>query len=129
MASVKISWLSGGKRVEHEVVLARPKSITYAVECVGQVGVNATRGLGACLGVAWTAGTSRGAPKARLEKCGFSVGVYGGQVVDELLTRGVSLGDLQRAGMAAMEFLSEGIPSGVDETVDFTEASGEPSTS
>lgn len=127
--SVKIKWNVNGKRMEHEIVFGRPKSLTYAVECVGQMGVNATRGLGACLGVAWTAGKSRGAPKARLDKCGYSVAVYGGRVVDELLERGVSLADLQRAGVAAMEFLSEGIPSEVDETVDFTEANGEPSTS
>lgn len=88
-----------------KVRLALPKSQTIAIECTGMLQNSPVRGLGACLAACWQAGAGRGAPKASLTACNYNVGLWGGKVVDELFGRGLTMADLQRAGMVAYNLL------------------------
>lgn len=135
--TVSLSWLvptdprvpAGPKeRKSHDVVLVRPKDPTYAVECVGFMSNNGIRGLAACLAVCWQAGPSLRAPGARLEKCGYDVGKFGGQVFAELHARGIDLGELQTAGQAAVELLAGGLitEAEVKAIEGFTDPPGDP---
>lgn len=92
------------------VTLGRPPSLTLAVEVVGACGANGLRGRAACLGVAWRAGPTADAPQARYDRCGYDPMRYGGQVFDDLVSRGIGIDLILRAGEAARLHLAGGIP-------------------
>ena len=79
-----------------EVVLTLPKSMSVRYDVAAYYNVNSTRALAAALGLCWGAGVI-GRPKAKYEDT-FNVGVYGGQVFDELLSKGVSAQEIALAG-------------------------------
>lgn len=118
-ADVQIS----GRRVR----LAVPKSATVATECVGMLANSPTRGLAACLAACWQAGGSKGAPKASLAACNYNVGMWGGKVLDELLSgKRIKIDELRPIGMVAYTLLAGSLitEEEVKSTVDFTEAPG-----
>jgi hypothetical protein len=89
------------------VALGVPRSVTVAMEMTAMVGVNPVRGYAACLGACWQAGPSPRAPRAQLAQCGHSPAVYGQQVADELVRRGVTFAEILRAGQVAFALLAE----------------------
>jgi len=91
-----------------EVVLTLPKSISVRYEIAGYYNTNSTRALAAALGLCWGAGVI-GRPKAKYEDS-FNVGVYGGQVFDELISKGVSAQEIALAGSWAYVLIARSIP-------------------
>jgi hypothetical protein len=113
-----------------EVTLALPGSMAIRYDIVGAGSSNAQRALWAALGVCWTAGTSAGAPSARLSRHQYDPMAYGGAVFDELVSRGATPSQLLTAGRVAYDLLSANLvdESEVEEALGNSGASTEGST-
>lgn len=82
------------------------------------------RAYGAALGVCWRGKTGR--PKASLAALGFNVGAFGGEVVNELASRGVPMADIVKAGIVCFEVVAQGFLSSeaVKGAQDFSKPAG-----
>lgn len=107
------------------VTLRKPTSFMSAREVTIAVGTSALRGLGAALGVCWASKPL----KASLAGCKYDMLAYGGAVVDELVSLGVSEGEIYDGGKHALDLVITAIPreEEVATTAGFTETP-EPST-
>jgi|GEM_PF-2977166 hypothetical protein len=72
---------------EHHVTLAPIESPSIRWDLATASQENYHRALTAALGLAWN---GPGAPSAKLSRCKFDMLVYGGQVFNELIRRGVT---------------------------------------
>ena len=95
--------------------------MTVRYELLQAAEENPMRGMAAAVGACWSSG---GRPKARLAGCRHNVMVYGGQVLDELLARGVDLPSFADAGRQALILLAGSLPvaADVDAAEGFSEA-------
>lgn len=111
----------------HTVTLRPPKGQAIAWDILSYRGINGVRAACAALGACWR---GEGRPKASYTACGFSPGAYGGQVMEELLERGVKFGAMVQAGEKAVAVLTSSIVTAdeVDEAEGFTGADEEEST-
>lgn len=88
------------------VPLRLPKSHAIRWEVWRAAGTNTDRAFSAALGVAWF-GSRR--PKARYDRCGYDVMVYGGQVFDELVARGHAPLAIIAAGAVAYQWIGDSV--------------------
>lgn len=88
--------------------LQRPLSTAVCLEIVAYRRANATRAMGAALGVTMP---FLQAPKVTYDECQYSVGVYGARVIDELLGRGWDLDEITDASLEALRLLAHGLPT------------------
>lgn len=114
----------------HEAVAFEPgvpASIADRVEALVVIGKNRTCGVGALVGMAWTAGGSKGRPKA---KFAGNVEQYGREVFGELVGRGIPPTTILAAQQELEALFLEGLPmpKQVEEIEGFSEAEA-PSTS
>ena len=86
-----------GKVGSREVTLVHPKSLRLRFDVAAFYPQNPTRACAAALGLSWG---GLGRPKAKYESS-YSVGQYGGEVFDELVSRGVSPAEIAAAGSVA----------------------------
>lgn len=93
----------------HDVHLGRPRSAAVCMSAVAAWGHNEVAGAGACIGVAWLAGGSARAPKARPEHYKHDYVRYGMAVVDELDERGLGMAEIMQAGVDAMMHINEAV--------------------
>lgn len=91
---------------QREVVLTLPKSMSVRYDVAAYYSTNAQRALAAALGLCWG---GLGRPKAKYEAT-YSVGSYGGEVFDELLSRGVSAQEIALAGSWAYVLIARSLP-------------------
>lgn len=89
-----------------DVILTLPKSMSVRYDVAAYYNVNSTRALAAALGLCWGV---IGRPKAKYEDS-YSVGQYGGQVFDELLSKGVSAQEIALAGSWAYVMIARSLP-------------------
>lgn len=89
-----------------EVTLVLPKSLSVRYEIAGFYSTNANRARAAALGLCWG---GLGRPKARYESS-YSLGQYGGEVLDELLQRGIDPIELRTAGTWAIATIFASFP-------------------
>lgn len=82
---------------KHKVTLVRPASFSACYDLLVAANTSRPRALAAALGMCWQ---GLGRPKARFETT-LNVLAYGGQVMDELVGRGVSVEELFAAGAVA----------------------------
>tara|TARA_R110002096_G_scaffold155034_4_gene319239 strand:- start:680 stop:1021 length:342 start_codon:yes stop_codon:yes gene_type:complete len=109
---------------DREVRIVAPDSLTLRHEIVAAAGSNWRRAFGAALGICWR---GAGKPSTRYAACDYSPLKYGGEVIDELTSRGDDLGEIMTAGGEAFALLTEGIitEKEVKETADFIEPAEE----
>lgn len=91
---------------QREVILTLPKSMSVRYDVAAYYNTNSTRALAAALGLCWGV---IGRPKAKYEDT-FNVGVYGGAVFDELLSKGVSAQEIALAGSWAYVLIARSLP-------------------
>lgn len=114
-----------------DIRLEAPSSVAVQLDIIHLAADNLPRALYAALGVCWR---GRGRPRVDYARCGYRPALYGGQVLQELVTRGdgTTIDQVVAAGGVALGKLTEavgGLDGGdVKETADFTEAPA-PSTS
>jgi len=111
-----------------EVKLELPASYAMRAEIFLLASSNRSRAAAAALGVCWR---SNGRPTVRYDSCNYNPALYGGRVMDELISeRGASLGEILEAGTVALTMLSGGLllAEDVEEAEGFTEARGERGT-
>ena len=106
-----------------EVALTPPPSMSILLD-VAHLGTrNWTRACAAALGVCWR---GPGRPTVSYKACGYDPAEYGGKVLDQLIERGESLGELTTAGAVAYVLVGEALPevdaTEVAETADFSAA-------
>ena len=104
---------------DREVTLTLPKSLSVRYEIAAFSMSNENRARFAALGQCWG---GLGRPKARYETS-YNVGQYGGEVLDELLQRGVNLHELRAAGAWALSKIYQSLPQ--PEEVDKAEGNSE----
>lgn len=112
---------------EHTVPLITPASYTVRYEVWTSGVYSEVRAACAALGLCW--GDRATAPKARYEAT-YSVYIYGGQVLDELVARGIPAREVLAAGgVAYRQICSEWAPTEqeIAAAEDFS-AAPEPST-
>lgn len=104
------------------IPLRPPKSLASCYDIVLSAQTNPQRAFAASLGMCWV---GPGKPRAKYERS-FSPLQYGGEVLDELLSRGISIGDIQTAGILAFGLVSKAIvpAEAVSETEGFSVAPG-----
>lgn len=109
------------------VRLAPPVSPTVRYELLRALRSNPLRGNAAVLGACWR---GPGAPKVKYSACQYNPVIYGQQVLDELLGRGVTMQAIVSAAAVAAALVSDQLPGlgGVQNDVDFS-AGREASTS
>lgn len=108
-----------------EVKLGVPSSIAARYDLLACGGSNLLRAQCAALGMAWAAGGSPGAPKARYASCDYNAAVYGGAVLEELHKRGLNVvREVIPAAREALALLTEDLIT-ADE-VDAAEGNSEP---
>jgi len=110
----------------HNVRLGSPPSMALRFDVLNAVGTNEGRANAAALGLCWESGGTSGAP-AKWAQYGYNTLAYGGAVLDELVKRGVSIGEIANAGYAAFLHLTAALPTGgaVQAAEDFTGAQPE----
>lgn len=91
---------------QREVTIALPKSLSVRYDVASFYSSNPTRACAAALGLCWG---GLGRPKAKYESS-YSVGQYGGEVLDELLSRGVPLHEIVAAGSVAFITICRSLP-------------------
>jgi len=109
---------------DREIPLRIPTSYAVRYDLLVGFAVNPTRAWAAALGLCWT---GPGRPGGRY---GHNVAIYGGNVIDELVGRGIKLVQLQAAGLAAFDFATDDLVQ-VDEVAEEegnSEAGGEASS-
>lgn len=110
-----------------EHTLALPASHAIRWEVAGLANVSALRARAAALALT-IPGAERTYKIPPLVRCGFSVGVYGGEAFDALSARGVGLDEVLEHGATALEFLTADLVTekDVQAAEDFSEAPAEP---
>jgi len=91
-----------------DIRLAPPASPTVRWDILVHKPQNYLRANAAALGVCWR---GKNPPKANLGMCGYSIGMYGGKVLDELLGRGLEFSEINAAGETACALLVPGLVS------------------
>ena len=89
-----------------EVRLGLPKSYSVCFDVVVAAGQNTLRAFCAALGLCWQ---GKGRPRARYDASGYNALAYGGQVLDELVARGLTPGEVHAAGAIAFNLMAEQI--------------------
>lgn len=89
-----------------EVVITLPKSLSVRYDVASFYSSNPTRACAAALGLSWG---GLGRPKAKYE-ASYNVGTYGGEVFDELLSRGVPAAEIITAGTWAYVAICRSLP-------------------
>lgn len=112
-----------------EVSLGLPDSMAWRTEIWLASADNQLRAGAAALAACWQ---SSHKPKVNYAACGYSVPVFGGQVYNWLIDRGVPQAEIWAASSAALDLIFESLPhsKAVDEAVGFTseEGTGSPSS-
>jgi hypothetical protein len=105
--------------------LKLPQSFSQRNEIATAAITNLHRAAAAALGVCWT---GKGSPSTRYETS-WSPLIYGGQVTDELVARGIPWSEIFAAGVVAYTYLAESLPREEEvATIEgFTEAGVNPS--
>ena len=113
---------------ERKLQLQAPKSFALAHDVAGAVSSNWRRAFAAALGACWM---GPGRPKASYAGCDYSVGAYGGKVIDELVEQGYNLSEVLAAGAEAFSLLTAGLLSEAEVKAeeDFTDGPAEAPTS
>jgi hypothetical protein len=115
-----------------DVTLEAPSSVAMQLDIIHLGTDNLPRALYAALGVCWR---GRGRPSVSYARCGYNPAVYGGKVLQELVTRGdgTTIDQVVAAGGAALGKLNEAVGSlnggDVKEAADFSEAPASSTTS
>ena len=106
---------------EDEIRLALPDSLMLRYEVSHLLVSNFQRGICAALGICWR---GPGRPKVSFAHCQHNMAVYGGQVFDELMSRGIDYEEILSAGGEAIRLVHQGLVSSdeVEEVESFTEA-------
>ena len=89
-----------------EVVITLPKSLSVRFDVAAFYSSTPTRACAAALGLSWG---GLGRPKAKYEST-YSVGSYGGEVFDELVSRGVSPAEIAQAGTWCFVAICRSLP-------------------
>lgn len=89
---------------DHTVRLGLPRSYAMRFEIRVAANDNALRAAAAALGACWLAGGSPNAPRL---KYSYQPLKFGGDVLDDLVGRGVSELDIIRAGQVALAHLAQ----------------------
>lgn len=88
-----------------KITLARPRSYAARYDVLVASGQNQSRALVAALGLCWVGPTR---PRARYERTHNPL-TYGGEVLDELVERGLRRGDILAAAVQAWPLATEGL--------------------
>lgn len=112
---------------EHTVSLRPPASLAVRWEILAAAHTSGIRASAAALAACWD---GPGRPSARYSAHAYSVPLFGGAVLEELLTRGVSFVQITEAGAAALGVLADGLVTAdeVSDAEDFSVPDGEEST-
>jgi hypothetical protein len=102
-----------------DVELRQPTSVAARWDAYGAVAQNPARGFAAALGLCW-AGPNR--PKPRYAAHKYDPLSYGGAVLDDLASRGISIAEINGAGLVAWKLCGDGLLSAqeVAEAEDFS---------
>lgn len=115
MSESKIVHIGG-----RDVVLTVPKSYALRTEVWLAANENHIRGSMAALAMCWK---GPGRPRTQYSRAGYNPLVFGAQVMDEMIDRGLTLQELMPAGAAAIQLVVGGLVT--DEEVKEAEGNSE----